>query len=294
MFCFSDCFSDFDDHLLNESCLTSFMQEDHDTKLPKDMIRLIFSNLNSNNLDHFKALGFASQVSKEWKEVAEVFFDEKRKRLFEQVVFSPIDWNHHFKMNLFSEAEQIQVFKSLSLLVDLIPCPIDNTKVLTETHVIVWIPAGLTITCFGEFLKNKFPKNQRGYQEICQKIIEQLGDRSIEQSGFVAMTKYPIPNSKYTTSKNRYELVDRIAKVNGIRYNVPTLLEAIICIAGAFLKTQNKIFCDSFVLCQDTIDWDFKQTVVKHALGGLMIDLIGSCFSSSIYPEVVAVGVWRL
>ncbi|MBA3816526.1 MAG: hypothetical protein H0X29_08425, partial [Parachlamydiaceae bacterium] len=147
------------------------------------------------------------------------------------------------------------------------PCPIYSGKKISETHMLVYIPATVdgkpfTLKKLGEIAKRFFPQNDSGYSHIWSGINDELGDKSIK-SRWVLMTKDVLPGSRNKSYAEQQKTVDRLAK-KSLVYKVPGTLEAATCIlVQYFFDSKTRLFNDeplTYTRCKEKVRG--YQTVV--------------------------------
>lgn len=139
-------------------------------------------------------------------------------------------------------------------------CPIFGEKRLCETHMLVYLPATvngdlLTFNSFNELVKKHYPdienppgigrgapRMQSVYRYIWQPIIEKIGDSCIGDSRWVLMANEGLPGSFGTRFHQREALVASLTIRAGVTYEVPNLLDAVVCIVSRFVKTKLQLF----------------------------------------------------
>lgn len=140
------------------------------------------------------------------------------------------------------------------------PCPIYPEKKISETHMLVYIPATVdgkpfTLKKLGEITKNFFPKIDKGYRHISSDVVHILGDKSIK-SCWVLMTKDVLPGSRNKSYTEQQKIVASLAKIS-LRYEVPDTLEAATCIlAQYFFDSKTCLFSEepwTHTRCKDEV-----------------------------------------
>lgn len=145
-------------------------------------------------------------------------------------------------------------------------CPVFRQKRVYETHMLVYIPATvnnkpLTLKSIGEVTKRYFSNTtEAGYRCPWDAHVAALGDKSIDRSYWVLMTKDILPHSgDQDNSGHAYQArVMSVALDARAPYAVPRTLEAAICILAqrfSFPVNSKTGLLDShtFTLCQEKI-----------------------------------------
>ena len=142
------------------------------------------------------------------------------------------------------------------------PCPFWDDKKIKDTHMLVLIPTNingtpLTINNFETLLNLEDLGLTSAYRGFDQIIKKDLGCNAIYRSYWVLMTRDVIPESK----NKELEMFDK----NEL-YNLPTTLEAIICILTEYIKNRTTCFKDDrepvFTRCSETTEKDKLPAVV--------------------------------
>lgn len=217
--------------------------------LPQEIISDIFDHLD------FASLEVCASVNSDWNKMSV----EKKNKILSSV-FSPKDWNVHFKSHLISKGEMREAFNSLPANIATIPCPIYEGKKLIDTHVFTYIPKDLTINKCEEIF---------GYAYIWDQVVKQFGDISAK-SGWRAMTKEALPGSVDKTFFIQKAQVDRLNSTSVEVFKIPTVLEGIVCISTEFFKTGKKIYQKCDTRCQENIQK--YQVTVRDSRDGLLIN----------------------
>lgn len=203
----------------------------------------------------FKSLYRCTLVAKKWK----ILTDDKvlvQKLYYEGLCFNPSDWNKFYMEGVISYDIATQAFHSLpSNFVEILkgPCPIFLGKRVLDTHVLVWVPEGVTIDDVGCFLKElpEFSNNSKGY-----KVYNLAEDDKIKPitAGWLLMTTDLIPKSRTKTMDAQKILIEDID--SKISYRIPKVGEVIICIIAEYLKSKKRkrLFkLGTSTRCQETI-----------------------------------------
>lgn len=136
------------------------------------------------------------------------------------------------------------------------PCPIWPDKKVKDTHMLVYIPARLTLKSLEEIAKLYFPDNSPGFRLIWDGCKKELRDRPIDKACWVLMTMDVLPNSRDKTYTAQAAMVSALAAKALASYEVPQTLEASVCILTHYCCSQKPIFSCSritYTLCQENI-----------------------------------------
>lgn len=215
-----------------------------ETEIPIELCEEIFSYLTGLELTN------CAQVSKEWYKVVN-HQDILWKGIVERYAIGPQMWKKKLKADI-GKADPIPK-KMLEILRG--TCPFNKEKQVIKTHMLVWIPSAingkpLTLNSFGKFLKtNGFSENVTGYRFFWPEVADNLGDITLEQSGWALMAKDPIPNSGYTNYAAKEEIMKKFSE-----YKMPKVLEAVFCIYAKFYSSKERLFSDNYVAREEQVD----------------------------------------
>lgn len=157
------------------------------------------------------------------------------------------------------------------------PCPIYSGKKISETHMLVYIPATVdgkpfTLNKLGEIAKRFFPTNDNGYRDIWSGIVDELGDKSIK-SRWVLMTKDVLPGSRNKSYAEQQKIVASLAK-KSLGYEVPDTLEAATCIlVQYFSDSKTRLFNNdpwTYTRCKEKVQ-GYQTVVGGFAPAGLHV-----------------------
>lgn len=167
------------------------------------------------------------------------------------------------------------------------PCPIYPGMKISETHMLVYIPATVdgkpfTLKKLGEIAKRFFPQNDKGFRSIWPGVVDELGDKSIK-SRWVLMTKDVLPGSRNKSYAEQQKIVARLAK-KSLGYKVPDTLEAATCIlAQYFFDSKTRLFNNepwTYTRCEEKIQ-GYQTVVGAFAPAGLDV-----CSSDFDYDHI--------
>jgi hypothetical protein len=161
------------------------------------------------------------------------------------------------------------------------PCPIYSGKKISETHMLVYIPATVdgkpfTLNKLGQIAKRFFPQNDKGYRSIGFHIVDELGDKPIK-SRWVLMTKDALPGSRNKSYAEQQNIVAKLAD-KSLGYEVPDTLEATTCILVQFFyDSKIRLFNDkpwTYTRCKENVQ-GYQMVVGGFAPAGLYVDFNG-------------------
>lgn len=231
-----------------------------DSEIPLELCEEIFMYLTGHDLTN------CALVNKKWYKLA----SQEKDNIFEQYIIGPRMWRQKVNVDI-GKADPIpkDILKILGQ-----PCPFFEGKNVRQTHMLVWIPSKingepLSLNSLGQCVKVKsFPDNADGYDYYWDLVKNRIGDKAIEQGGWVLMTKDVLPGSRtknYTQQKNMVE------KCKG--YEVPKVLEAAFCIFAKFYSSDIRLYSENpgtLTRCRDQI-YDLQICIGDFALSGLEI-----------------------
>ena len=122
---------------------------------------------------------------------------------------------------------------------------------------------GLTLKSLGELAKKYFSVVTRGYRFIWPAIVQELGDKSIDKSHWVLMTKDVLPGSRAKSYGQQKKIVDDLAEKTQVDYQVPAL-EAAVCILS---HTWVQIYAYLAIVHRPIHAVKRKFKVIKRLLG---------------------------
>lgn len=217
-------------------------------KIPKELILEIFSYLNFNDF-----LSSAQVNKKGWK-----FFANDpsllKKVIYREKTFNPEDWKVFFGIPI-ENSECLKAFEALPKNIGELlkgPCPIFEGKKFGETHVITWMPSGLSINTFAEMLiRNQ--NNVLSFHGIWQGIRLKIGDRKLKKSKWIAMSKWSLDAATGKGYEQQNKCLNTIEMINFKCCKIPKTLEATVSISTAFYKTGNPIFYRRYTRCFEKV-----------------------------------------
>ena len=139
-------------------------------------------------------------------------------------------------------------------------CPIFPEKKVMDTHMLVRIPktlnGGLTLKSLGELAKKFFSQSDTGYRYICNNIVDDFGDKSINKSCWVLMTKDLLPGSKKKKRGEQRVLISKLAEKSLISHEVPGTLEFVACVLSQYFDLNIRLFTDHpliYTRCKEVV-----------------------------------------
>lgn len=204
---------------------------------PDEMILEIFSYLNLQDLCVCRL------VNKQWSNFTNTPILWKTA-IYREIAFSSKNW-----AQCDSEiAEDIDILKEISTFPDNIVEELRRSynafpgKSIRQTHVLVRMPKGLTINKLANLAKKYFPLTDNGFLKILEPIIVELGDKCIENSVWLLMTRNVIQGSIDKNYKDQEAIVDVLAKKVQVPYRPPNTIEAITCMVAEYIRSKTRLF----------------------------------------------------
>lgn len=123
--------------------------------------------------------------------------------------------------------------------------------------MLVWIPTTingqpLTLNSIGQFVKAKsFPENNDGYRNYWSEAKNQIGDKTIDQAGWVLMTKDVLLGSRNKNYIYQKQMVEQCSE-----YEVPNALEVAFCIFAKYYSSDIRVYSDqpwTFTCCHEKV-----------------------------------------
>jgi hypothetical protein len=153
-------------------------------------------------------------------------------------------------------------------------CPTDSSKKIKNTHMLVWMPQTiimdgkeqhLTLNILGQLIKKKYcSKSEKGYSYFNSQVEKEIGDKTLTKGQWVLMTKDAIEGSKNQDYYTQQKLVNDLAEKSGMSYELPTLLEATVCILAQYVS-KGCLFRNSYgarIRCQENLEGSLYQVMV--------------------------------
>lgn len=236
--------------VVNQSVGSSYSRENfNETKqdpieiLPEELVLKVFSQLN------LATLGTICSVNKAWKRLASDPILWKIV-IYREIAFGNDKWAQCFGTDVVKNEDNREEFSSLPSDEFIADCkkfknifPERNAK---DTLMLVRLPktlnGGLTLKSLGELAKKYFSKSVSGYGYLWNVIDQELGDKSIDKSHWVLMTKDVLPGSTNKSYSEQQKIVADLAKKSLIGYEVPETLESAVCILSQYFDSKIRLF----------------------------------------------------
>ena len=231
-------------------------------------------------------------VSKKWKRLASepVLW---KNAVYKELAFGNDKWAQCFGEEVVKDEDREEEFASLplgSIVEDYkrfhSAFPKKNAK---DNLMLVRLPktlnGQLTLKSLGELAKRYFHESDTGYRFIWSAIVDELGDKSIDKSRWVLMTKDVLPGSRDKSYTEQKEIVADLAQKAIIGYEVPETLEAAVCILAQYFGSNTRLFSDSpwtYTRCKENVQG--YQIVV----GGFAPAGLGVCTTTTLATTTLA------
>jgi len=214
--------------------------------LPDELILEVFSHLN------LATLGTICCVSKQWKRLANEPILWKIA-IYREIAFGNDKWAQCFGADVVKDEDNREEFSSLPSDAFISDCkkfknifPEKNAK---DSLMLVRLPktlnGGLTLKSLGELAKKYFSNSDTGYRVIWSAIVQELGDKSIDKSRWVLMTKDVLPESRDKSYAEQQKIVAKLAEKSLISYEVPETLESAACILSQYFGSNTRLFSNN-------------------------------------------------
>lgn len=126
-------------------------------------------------------------------------------------------------------------------------CPFNKGKIIAETHMLAYIPKGITLTTLNEISKIPYT--------YC--LADKYENLPSDKSRWILMTKKIVPGSEGKTYAEQQALVKEFSLKANVDYQIPTVLDATVCAITAFKKYGERLFGDdpqTYTRCQELVN----------------------------------------
>ena len=159
------------------------------------------------------------------------------------------------------------------------PCPVLGGRKVGETHVLVLIPEKvngqpLTLNSFEKLVSRYFQK--RPLMGFKSPIAAEYGDTPSGPAHYVLLTKNVLPGSRNLWIEDSQKMVSTVANRSHFPYEVPHVLEAVVCICMNFFALGTRLFGEApstYTRCQEQILNKYKVIVGYFTERGLLVRL---------------------
>jgi hypothetical protein len=147
------------------------------------------------------------------------------------------------------------------------PCPFWPGKKVSETHVLVLIPQTvnekpLNLKLLGELVQKPLQGNTTKYNYL---DLGKYIDPAAPKSHWALMTRDVIEGTRSKSYSSQQALITRYSQQTKAAYEVPTVLDAAVCIFMEYVRTGTRLYSDSprtYTRCQEKYDPKWQQLVV--------------------------------
>lgn len=221
----------------------------------------IFSYLNG------ASLRLCCLICKEWNTFVK---EDKDNSLWNAVIGREIAFGKEKWAKYFGDIGKVPPLPENICEVLSSPCPSFDEKTIAASHMLVLIPEKingipLTLNSLRELVKTPMEGYKTDFSYISTRIIDELGNKSIENSYWVLMTRNLLEESKGKSYEVQNAMIfDLICKAKA-SYRVPKVLEAAICIFTKYVSTGKLLFSSdplTYTRCQE------KYEPFQAAIGG--------------------------
>jgi hypothetical protein len=241
---------------------------------PNELVLEVFSNLN------LAALGTICCVSKQWNRLPNEA-NLWKIAIYREIAFGNDKWAQCFGPDVVKNEDNREEFSSLPSDDFIADCkkfkslfPERNAK---DSLMLVRLPktlnGGLTLKSLGELAKKYFSDSDSGYKSGWSAIVQELGDKSIDKSHWVLMTKDVLPGSRNKSYGEQQKIVADLAEKSLIGYEVPETLESAVCILSQYFGSNIRLFSESpwtLTRCKDKVQ-RYQTIVGGFAPAGLFV-----------------------
>lgn len=244
---------------------------DFTQSFPSETCLQIFSYLNAVDLARCSGLNKVCQILASDKALLKALPAP-------EITFGKAAWKKYFGDVGLEVPLPLDIHKILKS-----PCPFWPGKKVEETHMLVLIPETvdgkpLNLKTLQELVKA--PKEGHGteYRYIWDAIMNEHGETTVK-SHWVLMTKDVIEGSGNKNYMEQQTLISEISKKIGITYEVPTLLDAVVCLFTRFVSSKERLFNHepgTYTRCQERTE-DYPIIVGGFSPYGLIVNV---CFGS--------------
>lgn len=245
-------------------------------KIPQELQNIISSHFeNPTDVASFRQTKKSANT-----DAARAILTTKRKEFIEKyAIFDEEEWK---KIGI--DVENTPLPRGIKQILES-PCPITKNQTIGESHVLVLIPGkinGQTLDLkmfYGILNNNGFPQVNYGPGKCPFK--------SKDQPYYILMPKKLICGTKthlLTEAKPEFKNMAKLSKDASLPYEIPSLLEAVVCIYAQYFRDQTLIFEKEYLHTKDKIKG--LNAIVGHMQinGGLYITTTDN-FDSWGYQE---------
>ena len=188
------------------------------------------------------------------------FSDNKDPSLFlGDAAIGPAVWNRYY-----GNAGKAPSLPAGIVQVLTSPCIFWDGKQVWETHLLVWMPKGLTLNYLGELIQApQGGDHATEYHHYPEYIRETIGSQAAGNSYWFLMTKEVLPESRNKSYEDQCALVAAHAKRTGLGYEVPGALEAAVVMLLHYVRSGEYLYGDdpwTYTRCRERVEG--KQLII--------------------------------
>jgi F-box-like len=228
------------------------------SSLPYELVLKIFSHLNLN----IATLRTICDVSEEWNRLASKPIPWKTA-IYKELAFGNDKWAQFFGKDVVKNEDSKEEFSSLPLNIVEDYRRFQSAfpeKSAKDSLMLVRLPktlnGQLTLKSLEELTNRYFEDIEPDYRFVWCTNDHKLGDRSIDKSRWILMTKDVLPGSRNESYAKQKDIVADLAQKALIGYEVPETLEAAACILAQYFDSNICLFSDSpstYTRCKEKI-----------------------------------------
>jgi hypothetical protein len=208
-----------------------------------------------------QSLGRCCIVSKTWKRAVDDAPELWKSIIYRQLAFGNDKWAQCISPDVIKDEPVGEDFATLpwrEVIADFrnIKKVFPGRKA-TDCLMLVRLPktfnGHLCFNCLDLFARHRFRLSDDGYKLITE-FRGLHGNRSIEKSYWVLMTKDVLPGSRNQSYNTQHQMVANLAQQSLVGYRVPVALEAITCIFSQYFGSKIRLFSDrpnTYTRCLD-------------------------------------------
>jgi len=273
--CWNRCFPPANNRPREESQVIDPQAKDPCTIIPPEVVvKHIFSHLN------LATLRTICCVSNQWKWLANEPILWKIA-IYREIAFGNDKWAQCFGTDVVKDEDNREEFSSLPWKAFIEDSKkfkkIFPEKSARDCLMLVRLPktlnGGLTLKSLGKLAKKYFPASDEGYRFFWTIFVQELGDKSIDKSQWVLMTKDVLPGSRNKSYSEQQKIVAELAEKSLISYEVPETLQSAACILSQYFGSNIRLFNDNpwtFTHCKENVQ-GFQLIVGGFAPAGLRV-----------------------
>jgi hypothetical protein len=238
--------------------------------LPDELVLEVFSCLN------LASLGAICSVCKEWKRLSQDPILWKIA-IYREIAFGNDKWARCFGKDAVKDEDQREEFSSLPWMNFIEDCKkfqsLFPEKKAKDCLMLVRLPktlkGGFTLKNLGRLVV-KYSYNNIGL-DIWTGVADELGDKPIDKSRWVLMTKDILPESRNKSYGEQQKIIAGLVEKFLRGYEVPEALDATACILAHYFDSKVHLFNDkpwTYTRCKD------KVQGVQISVGGFQRDCL--------------------